>query len=406
MRKLDNWLEAYEAYTKDTESNPLFNRWVGLSLLASALRKKTWLELGRLKVFPNLYVVLVANPGLARKSQAISYGTDILNAVPAVITSADSITPQALIQDIEDATTYDMLPNGRALRHASLSIISKEFESFLGQAGSSTKMLVTLTDLFDAGESPWKHRTKGSGTSTIPSVYLNILGATTPQSLASCLSALSIGGGLTSRILFVYSDTKTKKIAIPTWDKSLVELKEKLTHDLNIIASMSGEFTFTESSKAYWIKWYESYDEMSKKRIQPRYEFDGWYSRKPLMVQKVALLLSAARSSYREISVADIEQAIGLIEEVEKGMGGIFNIPFKKQDVRNPQIDVLLGYIKQYKNIAEKHLLQLVWRDIDVSCFESYIEILLDEEKCVRKFESPTGKEEIWYSIKEENNDN
>ena len=85
MRKLHNWLDAYCEYTTDTESAPIFHKWVGLSMLAGVLRKKVWLSLGRIKIFPNLYVVLVAEPGVSRKSQSISYGVDILNEIPNIV---------------------------------------------------------------------------------------------------------------------------------------------------------------------------------------------------------------------------------------------------------------------------------------------------------------------------------
>ena len=80
-RKLADWLGTYIEYTKETESAPIFHRWVGLSILAAAMSKKVWLNLGRIKVFPNLYIVLVAEPGIARKSQAISYGIELMNEI-------------------------------------------------------------------------------------------------------------------------------------------------------------------------------------------------------------------------------------------------------------------------------------------------------------------------------------
>lgn len=401
MRRLSDWLEAYQEYTTETESSPDFNLWVGISTIASALRKKTWLELGRLKVFPNLYVVLVAEPGVARKSQAISYASDIISDIPSIIVGADSTTAQSLMQELEESTTYDRLPDGTALRHASLSIISREFESFLGSA-SANKMLVTLTDLFDAGEKPWKHRTKSSGTSMIPSVYLNILGATTPRSLQECLSSLAVGGGLTSRILFIYSDKKHKKIAVPEMTARIRFLKEQLIHDLESISAITGSLSFAVSSLDYWKKWYEAYDETSEKRLQPRKEFDGWYSRKPLLIQKVAIILSASQSNSRVIEIEHLQKAITLVEEVEKGMGNVLT----DQVMRNTggyETSVILRYVKQHKQIAEKHLMQLIWRDVDEYVFDNFMDVLLKEGSVVRSFENPTTKvEEIWYSIKEE----
>ena len=152
-RKLDDWIETYFQYTEETESPKIYHRWVALSVIASVLRKKVWLNFGRLRIYPNLYVVLVSEPGVSRKSQAISYGLKLLNGVPDVVTSADSITREALLEDLQKCEIETQLPNGEEFSHCSLSVISREFESFLGQKKENTKMVVLLTDLFDCEES-------------------------------------------------------------------------------------------------------------------------------------------------------------------------------------------------------------------------------------------------------------
>ena len=398
-RKLPNWLEAYQEYTEETESNPMFNTWVGLSTIASALRKKTWLDVGRLKVFPNMYIVLVADPGIARKSQAISYATDLLRGIPEIRIAADSTTAQSLLQELEESTTYDRLEDGTPIRHASLSIVSKEFESFLGIGGS--KMMVTLTDMFDAGEQPWIHKTKSSGTSIIPSVFLNILGATTPRSLQDCLSQLAVGGGLTSRIIFVYSNKKHKKIAIPELTGRVRELKDLLSHDLNLISKIVGSYQYSPDALQYWKEWYEGFDENSKERLQPRREFDGWYSRKPLMLQKLCLLLASSKSSVRTIKVTDVDSSIHLLTDIEKEMGyAVANqTEVSAKSIQNEEI--ILKYINHYKSINEKHLMQLIWRNIDEVDFDIHMDNLLRDKRCERKLVSPTGEPSIWYHSKE-----
>jgi len=155
-----------------------------------------------------------------------------------------------------------------------LSIISKEFESFLGHKTDNTKMLVLLTDLFDGSDTPWRYRTKQSGSNEIPPVYLNLLGATTPDSLAQQLPASAIGGGLTSRILFIWGAGKYKKIAIPTDSVELNELKHKLILDLDRISNLTGTFIFTNEAKDYWVDWYNAYEEMNPHRICNDHSFD------------------------------------------------------------------------------------------------------------------------------------
>jgi hypothetical protein len=398
IRKLSNWLEAYAEYTEETESSPMFHRWVSLSMLSSVLRKKVWLSLGRIKVFPNMYVVLVAEPGIARKSQAISYGVDLLNEVPGIVLSADAVTKEAMLQDLEAGAVDEVMPNGTNFRHASLSIISKEFESFLGQRGENTKMLVLLTDLFDCQEVPWKYRTKNSGSNSIPSVFLNILGATTPDSLASCLPPSAIGGGLTSRVMFIWSSAKTKKIAIPVINDKIKRLREYLIHDLTIISRICGNFEFNQESIEAWTKWYESYDETSVNRICGDPSFNGWYSRKPLYIQKLAQILSAAESGSMTLEWKYFEGAIAEVEKVEHAMGRTFTAIGKS--VIAVETELVMSIIRSHGSISEKQLMQMVWRDIDKTKLDAVIATVLSTGNFTRTFKGPADQPGVWYHSK------
>ena len=400
MRKLHNWLDAYCEYTTDTESAPIFHKWVGLSMLAGVLRKKVWLSLGRIKIFPNLYIVLVAEPGVSRKSQSISYGVDILNEIPNIVLSSDTITKEALLQDLEGGAVDEIMPDNTMFRHSSLNIISKEFESFLGQKGENTKMLVLLTDLYDSQEIPFKYRTKNSGSSTVPSVYLNLLGATTPESLASCLPPSAIGGGLTSRIMFVWSSCKTKKVAIPVITPEIKQLRNHLIHDLSIISRMVGNFQFSQACKDTWVNWYESYDETSTSRTCSDPAFNGWYSRKPMFLQKLAQCLSAAESNTLTLEWKYFERAIQLVEEVEHAMGRTFTA-VGKSDVAT-EVDSVMAIIRRYKVISEKQVMQMVWRDIDSSKFDNVIMTAIKTGLFEKKFKGPDGQSGTWYYYKGE----
>jgi len=63
-RQVKNWLDSYIKLHENTEPAAIFDRWVGYSMIAAALRRKVRLQLGRLTYYPNLYIVLVANPGI------------------------------------------------------------------------------------------------------------------------------------------------------------------------------------------------------------------------------------------------------------------------------------------------------------------------------------------------------
>jgi len=398
-RILSSWLDSYLEYNKDTESAAVFHKWVGISLIAAVMRKKAKLVLGRMKIFPNMYIVLVAEPGTARKTTAIDFGKELLEDIPDIYTSADSITREALLEDLEKSACEEVMRDGSTFRHSSMSIISGEFESFLGQKTENTKMLVLLTDLFDCSEKPWSYRTKGSGTNIIPSVFVNLLGATTPESLASCLPPSAIGGGLTSRILFVWAGKKDKKIPVPTYNEETAALCEKLKKDLFRISKISGVYEFTPEAEQYWIDWYMTYEEHDPRRIAQDKAFDGWYSRKPLYIQKLSMILAASESDDLFIQKRHIAIAVKDIESIEGHMARVFRAVGRSSITAD--VDMVMEIIRERGTISEQVLMSMVWRDIDKMKFDNVINTALATGRVQRDFitkkEGKTYKG-IWYS--------
>ena len=395
MRRLDNWFDSYIEYTEETESAPIFHRWMALSMIGAALRKKTWISLGRIKVFPNLYVVLVAEPGIARKTQAINYGVEILSEIPQITLSADATTPQALLEDLELSADDAQMPDATMLRHSSLNIVSKEFESFLGQKKDNTKMLVILTDLFDCQEIPWKYRTKHSKSNIIPSVFLNLMGATTPEGLANSLPSAAIGSGLTSRIIFIWASRGGGKQPYPEMTEKMELLKRHLIHDLSVIARVSGNYNFTPECKELWAEWYLKYDERDPARVCKDPSFNGWYSRKPMFILKMAHLFTVCKHSEPAIDWSEIQRSIRELASAEELMGQTFAAVGRSEVTAD--VNLLMSIIKQRRAISEQDLLRMVWRDMDSKKFDIVVTTAIRTGRVMRKFKSPTGETAIWY---------
>jgi hypothetical protein len=73
QRELNHWVNSYLEYTDETESAKVFHKWTAHSIIAGVLRKKCKLALGRINVYPNMYIVLVAEPGVARRNNLPTY---------------------------------------------------------------------------------------------------------------------------------------------------------------------------------------------------------------------------------------------------------------------------------------------------------------------------------------------
>ena len=395
-RAVDNWITEYLDWTTETESPTIFHKWTAISVIAAVLRRKVWFNFGRIRVHPNCYIVFVAEPGIARKTQAITFGEELLGNISGITTAADTTTIQALLDDLQESITSNLLPNGENFSHASLTVMSGEFESFLGDKKDNARMLVILTDLFDCKNKPFRTRTRHSGSNELPSPYLNIIAATTPESLANSLPPTAVGGGLTSRIIFIWSEGKHKKVDVPIEPPK--EQKERLIKDLAIISRISGSYNFSPEGLQWWKKFYAGFEEADPKRICKDPAFRGWYSRKPLYILKLATILTASETNEMLIHPDKLELAIKYIVEAEHTMTRTFSAVGRSS--LTADVDMVRNIIQSHKVISENALLQMVWRDVDSKKFDTVIHTILRSGEVVRHYKGLKGEKGIFYQWK------
>ena len=174
------------------------------------------------------------------------------------------------------------------------------------------------------------------------------------------------------------------------------KIQEKLEKDLYQISRISGECVMADSCRSNWVDWYDNYNEdESGQRICTDRSFNGWYSRKPAYIIKVAMLCAAAESNTLIMQWKHIEKAMKEIMEVEGIMGSAFKA-IGKSDI-SAEVSNVLQIIRNYVWISEKQLMTIVWRDIDSSKFENVIDTLIKTGKIRREFKGPKGEKGIWY---------
>jgi len=312
MRKLDDWLKAYLVYTTEQESPEIFHVWCGLSAIAGALGRRVFFDMGYFNVYPNLYVVLVSPAGRCKKSTAMRMARGKLGSVPNVQFTVDSTTRERLILDM--AAAYK---DGQS----AMTAYSSEFATMLTSSGMD--MVAFLTDIFDS-PSEWTHKTKSGGTNKIKSPCLNLIGGTTPSWIATAMPLDTVGIGLTSRIVFVYSNTPRIKPPIPKVSQTLKDLGDILDHDINQINALSGQYVFDggEDGEAYkkYETWYQS-------RIMNEAQDDrlaGYYERKPIHLLKTCMAVAACRRDELIITMDDLNDSLMLLNGLEPDMQSVF----------------------------------------------------------------------------------
>lgn len=96
-----SFLTDYLTYTSGNEAPKLFHVWSGLSVLSSLVSRRVWLQQGIFTWYPNLYVVMVGEPGNG-KSTALDIAKAVIRAQKDVPLAADAMTVQALLRHMSE----------------------------------------------------------------------------------------------------------------------------------------------------------------------------------------------------------------------------------------------------------------------------------------------------------------
>lgn len=320
-RKLDDLLNGYIGYQENTEPPDIYKKWAGVSLIAAVLQRKCWLSWGPYNFYPNMYIILVGPPGKARKGTAMHPAKQHLKKLQIKV-AAEATSREALIRRIaEAATTYNLDKTNKTIdlaTHCSLTIFSDELTVFIGY--NNKELMANLADWFDCAEN-WTYDTKTQGTDVIQNLWVNMLGATTPELIQATMPLDMIGGGLSSRMLFIYARKKGKKAPCPMQSKDSMQIIKDVDHDLEMIYQMSGQFTVTENFLEDWIKWYMAKPENCPLGCR---HLEYYWERREVHLLKLSMIMSASRSQEMIIRRCDLKRADEWLLEAERFMPNAF----------------------------------------------------------------------------------
>lgn len=320
-REHHDWLSAFIDYTRHGEAPTKMYFWVGVAAIAGALRRRVWVDQAYFKWYPNLYTVLVAPPGVVSKSTTADLGMDLLRSCPGIVFGPDVTTWQALFDALNDV--HEGIPwDNETLEMSPLTINASELGNFLRP--DDTAMVDQLVNLWDG--KAVKTRTRLHGEIIVQNPCLNIIGCTTPSWIAQNFPEYMIGGGFTSRVLFVYADTKAKYVAYPFKNvpPDHLQKRDALIRDLEKISQLLGPVSISDEALAWGDAWYRRWHETESKKIDETL-LSGYINRKQTMAHKIAMCLVASRGNELLIQQPDLERAVALLTELEAEMPKVYS---------------------------------------------------------------------------------
>lgn len=341
MRAYDNWLKAYINHTRFSESPDAFHLWTGVSVIAGALRRRVWIDQRHFQWTPNFYIVLVGPPGVAAKSTTMRTGLSLLERVEGIYFGPQSMTWQALTESLSKAKETVEFPDNHAAQVMScVTVAASELGTFLRP--EDDELVEVLISMWDGQKEVWRRSTKTQGDTSIENPWLNVIACTTPAWLRANFPDVMIGGGLTSRIMFIYADRKRQLVAYPAdliTSSEFTKEENYLIHDLQQIAEIRGEMRLTPDAKNWGQHWYEQHWGHANSSHLSSERYAGYFARKQTHLHKLAMVVSAARNNDLWITLEDMVTANALVTSIERDMEKVFtSIGVNQQAQRSGEV--------------------------------------------------------------------
>ncbi len=322
-REFSSWLDTYVKYASVTEAPKRMHFWAGVSAIAGALRRKVWIDMARFQWLCNMYIVFVAPPGVVSKSTTTDIAMDLLKEVPGIKFGPDVVTWPALVSAFA-ASSESFIYEDEWHTMSPLTLVASEMGSLINpQDREMVNLYITLWD----GRKTFEKVTKMSGNDTVEAPWINMLACTTPHWIADNMPAATIGGGFTSRCIFVYADTKERFIPFvdEMSDTSDKHTRERLIKDLEHISlNIAGPYKIHPVARDWYRPIYEEFWNNASERMDDTI-LEGYAARKQTHLFKTALIIAASQRDERIITLEDLQLSMMRLEDVEATMNNVFS---------------------------------------------------------------------------------
>lgn len=281
----------------------------------------------------------------------------LLHQVPGINFGPDVVTWPALVSAFA-ACSESFELNGEFLTQCALTLESSELGNLLNP--QDRDMVDLLVTLWDSKQGGFRKVTKNSGNDIVENPWINLIACTTPSWIAGNFPEYVIGGGFTSRVLFVYTDTKDKYVSYPALKvpKNMAEQELALIQDLSHIAgNLCGAYRLTDDAIIWGEGWYKKHYSGVTKSISDE-RFAGYRARKQTHIHKLAMILAASQRDEMIITSDDLILANVMITDLERDMAKVFEKIGLTEESR--QTDRFIKFVQQNGEVpyseAYKHV--------------------------------------------------
>lgn len=373
------WIGDFLYYTSELTTPHIFRLWTAISTIAGALERRVWVNSSGQRAYPNLFIMLVAPPGIG-KSVAIKEGRRMWMDAGNLNVAPNSLPGKGLIDELNDEkkqkTAIDPESNRRETYHP-MSIPAPEMGTLI--PSHDLGFLSMLNELFDCNDN-YDERTRTGGQYYIEKPHVNLIVGTQPKYLGSTFPEEAFGMGFTSRMIMVYSsdEVKVDDLFDSVSETRDQKIHDKLVHHIQNLSDMIGPFEIEDEAKKAFMDWYQE-----GMPPQPQHSKLAHYNtRRHFHMLKLIQVFSASRSTEQVITKEDFELSRLVLVEAEQNMPEIFkeiSAGSQSAEIEETYRFLHQEYVKAgQKPIREQKLHYFLSRRVPTYQIESIIDTMIN----------------------------
>lgn len=406
--------ERWRLYTSGLISPDCFIDWGFYYLISASLQRRVWLPPEHAPIYPNIYVVLVADPSVGkglviRPVANILKSFKMLNpAERAKLNSGLSAAEKSVVEELEaddykraeaafkkfehgekskitekplvipvaaDSTTFEQLVRSlsKSIRHmnykkfddkaqkdtlgiythSSMAFCLEEISSLFRKRLEDTVRFLLVT--YDCGD--YEHETKTMGCDKVQRCCVNLIGGTTPGFMQECFDDKLLSEGFSSRTFFIFA-TQNRKTGffIPPLSEEQIKARDEITKHVEKLTTLYGPLTIDKSTVDFLEDWIK---QSVFKRANTSPKLDAYYGRKNLHVAKLAMALHFSESTDMHIKQESFERAIEICSKVEHNMH--YSLGIEKNNPLAIPARKIIRYLELNNKKTKKELALEFW---------------------------------------------
>ena len=294
-----SFIAQFMEHTKYYESPSSFWKWSAYTCIAGVMRDHCWRRLGDRKLYPNIYVLLLAPSAMYRKGLPVDLTERLVKSVANTKVISGRASIQAILDELARGETDKQ--TGKITRGGSALFSAPELSAGIVNDPEAIKI---LTDIYDFKEE-YVSRLRGAGVFRIHNICFSMLGASNEELLKDLYTDAATYGGLLGRTFLIKADEfrpPNSLFDIRDTTASFQQLAEKL----KLISQVVGEFEFTSAAQAFYEEWYAPF----RLSYKDKPDKSGIAGRIHTSVIKLSMILCVNYTQNLTIDVCHIQEAI------------------------------------------------------------------------------------------------